>query len=271
MNDLSHRALDEIDIHSIGDSLVELMQSDLQKPNGIFFEEIGDKVKLIEAKLMARAKEVAKLHSCLVKQSRHTQAIAPIIQEKVLPLVLDDLHQQFSEPLLYSSLSSGKVASISGSEETLTTLLARASEKADAILSDTSGNGIVSQAEMESKVQSALHEAVPDLLQFGGKQRILLIGDDQSHLASLKSIIEDITGFEISVSVVDGAETILVHEGSEIPIEAMLGKLVGTLKADLSVAGRLMTRCDISWAEPLESSTTASTSGFFDLKQIADD
>lgn len=262
MSDLASTRIEQIDLTELSTAMVELMRADLQKPNGIVFEEIGDQVKRLEQELLAHANELADLHQLLLAAEFPTGVSSNMTERKIQPIVAAALHEQFAEKLLYRCLNSTGTTSTVKIGEALDRMLATATATANETLNDTSGQGVVSAEELKSHIASALKQAFPNLLRFGGRQRVLLVGDDKRQLESLKPAVEAAIGGEITTVAAPNAKTMILHEASEIPVASILGNLVGALGADLTIAGRLMSRCDIQWAEEPENNSTASSMSF---------
>ncbi|QDV55005.1 protein kinase domain-containing protein [Rosistilla oblonga] len=262
MSDLTSTRVKQIDLSRISGAMLDLMRADLQKPNGIVFEEIGDQVKCLEQELLSHANELADLHQLLLGLQLPSGLSSNLTERKIQPVVAAALHDQFADKLLFRCLSPSAPVSPPKIGDMLDQMMASAAETANEMLNDTSGAGVVSSEELKSLIDTALKRARPKLLRFGGRQRVLLVGDDKRQLASLKPAIEAAVGCEITTLVAPNAKTMILHEASEIPVASILGNLVGTLGADLTIAGRLMSRCDIQWTEPTESNSTAKSMTF---------
>ncbi|QDS86770.1 Tubulin-like protein [Rosistilla ulvae] len=262
MSDLTSTRVKQIDLSEISGAMIDLMRADLQKPNGILFENIGDQVKRIEQELLAHANELADLHQLLLGLELPSGASSNMTERKIQPIVATALHDQFADKLLYRCLTPTPAARPAKIGDVLDQMLATAAATSNEMLNDTSGSGIVSAEELNTHIAAALKQAYPKLLRFGGRQRVLLVGDDKRQLNSLKPAIEAAVGGEITTVVAPNAKTMILHEASEIPVASILGNLVGSLGADLTIAGRLMSRCDIQWSEPTESNSTAKSMTF---------
>ncbi|QDV67020.1 Tubulin-like protein [Rosistilla carotiformis] len=262
MSDLTSTRINQIDLSKLSGAMIDLMRADLQKPNGIVFEEIGDRVKRLEQELLAHANELADLHQLLLGLDLPSGASSNLTERKIQPIIATALHDQFADKLLFRCLNSSSPTGPAKIGEMLDRMLAAATATANEMLNDTSGAGVVSAEELQSQITAALKQAYPKLLRFGGRQRVLLVGDDKRQLDSLRPAIEAAVGGEITTVVAPNAKTMILHEASDIPVDSILGNLVGTLGADLTIAGRLMSRCDIQWSEPTESNSTAKSMTF---------
>ena len=260
MNDLSSQPAMGFDSSEVTKALFDLLTADVQKSNGVYFEEIGDQAKRIERMLIAHAKSLACLHSRLSERFRPSSATPSIAEQKILPFVMQNLYSRYIKDQLCQSLTSSEPCSDRSPDMWLDELREAVGLIADEMLNDTSGAGIVSTTELQAHISASLREAYPELLRFGGRQRLLLVGEDRDQLESLKPTIEELSKTEVTIVATPGAPTMLMYEASGIPVESILGNLVGRLGADLTIAGRLMTRCDIQWAEPIDRPSTSTGS-----------
>ncbi|MEZ6091361.1 MAG: tubulin-like doman-containing protein [Pirellulaceae bacterium] len=264
MSDLTTTEIAKVDLTSISEAMIQLMRADLQTPNGIVFEEFGDEVNRMHQRLLDQAKRLASVHQQLHAQGMPKVSSENSVERKILPRVVDDLWRQFTEPFILNALVGTKQQNEpdATADETLARFSDAASAACERLLDDTSGDGILSADELKSHIEKALKQSYPALLRFGGKRRLILVGEDRKQLDALKPVIEQIIGGEITVVASANAKTMIVHEASEIPIESILGNLVGTLGADLTIAGRLLSRCDIQWTQPTEQASTARSVNF---------
>ena len=96
-------------------------------------------------------------------------------------------------------------------------------------------------------VQDAVAIVRPQLMEFGGSQRLILMVGNATERSQFESKIRESHQGSLTVKVVDEKEPMLIHEAQGISLDAILARLEVLNGETAAITGRLSSRIDVQW------------------------
>lgn len=208
-----------------------------------------DGIDLLEQKCLQRGRwlhqfrrELLKLtsqadHVALPESMRtHFERLATILRQRVLPtLVLEP----FMAPKALTSPEELRGRTLASALDAANNLVEQHHQGQE--------NNAHVMLSIDERVTIALQQIRPALLDFGGKQRLLLLVPSMRERDRWLPAIESKSGQPLTVLQVPNLPTTLVHEAQAIPLKEMINRMLRSLGGNHKIASRLHSRVDIDW------------------------
>lgn len=101
---------------------------------------------------------------------------------------------------------------------------------------------------LRRQVSAFMAAARPALLDYGGRQRLILITGCEEERKRLAPIVQQVYGHPMTALVVPNSATMLLHEAQEIPLSSIQKRMEDTLGGHRKLVSRLLSRVDIDWS-----------------------
>ncbi|MEM8913056.1 MAG: protein kinase [Planctomycetota bacterium] len=102
-------------------------------------------------------------------------------------------------------------------------------------------------------IEAALEAARPQMLQCGGRQRLLLLVGSEAERSKLEGSVAAAHQGSLTTVIIPGLTPMLIHEAQAIPVASVLERLELVSGANPDVVRRLHARGDVRWNEVADS------------------
>lgn len=179
-----------------------------------------------------------------------TQIALPLVKQAV-DLCSDDIDPASaidSETQESSPVDRTRSAIQESSDKQTSVLTLRRREWSDTIALTGSCSQRANGPEEERSLGDALAMVRPPLLECGGQQRLILLVGSETEREQLEPRLRAIHEGALTVSIVEGATPLLIHEAQRIYLDDIIARLDVVCGGDNHVSQKLHSRTDIDWS-----------------------